>query len=79
MPKLATHTLLHTPRELRIHLDEAGRGPLAGPVWVGAVMSLTSKFDKSSFKDSKQLSEPVREMLYTNLQTLEKSNDLIYA
>ncbi len=79
MPKLATHTLLHTPRELRIHLDEAGRGPLAGPVWVGAVMSLTSNFDKSPFKDSKQLSEPVRETLYKTLQNLEASNDLVYA
>ncbi len=79
MPKLATHQIHHTPRELRIHLDEAGRGPLAGPVRVGAIMSLTSTFDRSKFKDSKQLSEPIREALYQDIQQLERSNDLIYA
>lgn len=79
MPKLATHTLQHTPRVLRIHLDEAGRWPLAGPVWVGAVMALSNNFDRSIFQDSKKLPESTREVLYGKLQTLESSHDLIYA
>ncbi len=79
MPKLATHTLQYAPKELRIHIDEAWRWPLAWPVWVGATMSLSNKFDRSQFKDSKQLSESQREGLYKNIQSLEKSSDLIYA
>gem|GEM_PF-5192744 len=29
-----------TKHHLSIHIDEAGRGPLAGPVWVGGIMKL---------------------------------------
>ena len=46
-----------------VGIDEAGRGPLAGPVAVGAV-KVPSNFKKSFFtgiKDSKQLSAPDRE------------------
>lgn len=44
-------------------VDEAGRGPLAGPVVAAAVI-----FDKKSFheqiNDSKKIAEPIREELY---------------
>lgn len=46
-----------------IGIDEAGRGPLAGPVAVGAV-KIPAGFNKNFFKgikDSKQLSESDRE------------------
>lgn len=49
-----------------IGIDEAGRGPLAGPVSVGAVM-VQSDFDLSIFKnlrDSKKLSEARREEFF---------------
>ncbi|MEI6490201.1 MAG: ribonuclease HII [bacterium] len=49
-----------------IGIDEAGRGPLAGPVSVGAVM-VKSDFDFSIFKnlkDSKKLSESKREEFF---------------
>ena len=37
-------------------IDEAGRGPLAGPVTAAAVI-LPSNFDFSILKDSKKLTE----------------------
>lgn len=49
-----------------VGIDEAGRGPLAGPVAVGAVR-LPSGFNKSFFKgikDSKKLSQAERELWY---------------
>lgn len=54
-----------TPRHL-IGIDEAGRGPLAGPVSVGAVL-LLPHFDRAliaSVKDSKALTEEAREAWY---------------
>jgi ribonuclease HII len=44
-------------------LDEAGRGPLAGPV-VAAVVVLPRKCKLDGLNDSKQLPEPERERLY---------------
>ncbi len=52
-----------------IGLDEAGRGPLAGPVVAAAVF-----FDKSpdiSFKDSKKYSEKQRELIYKKIMDLD--------
>jgi ribonuclease HII len=44
-------------------IDEAGRGPLAGPV-VAAAVILPETFDLPGLTDSKQLSEKARERLY---------------
>jgi ribonuclease HII len=44
-------------------IDEAGRGPLAGPV-VAAAVILPAAFDLPGLTDSKQLSERARERLY---------------
>jgi ribonuclease HII len=44
-------------------LDEAGRGPLAGPV-VAAVVILPRKCKLDGLNDSKQVPEPERERLY---------------
>jgi ribonuclease HII len=44
-------------------IDEAGRGPLAGPV-VAAAVILPEKFRHRELDDSKKLSPPVRERLY---------------
>lgn len=52
-----------------IGIDEAGRGPLAGPVAVGAVMA-PSGFSKKILKgvrDSKKLSEKLRESWFLKL------------
>jgi ribonuclease HII len=47
-------------------LDEAGRGPLAGPV-VAAAVILPSNFECQELNDSKQLSARKREVLYTKI------------
>lgn len=47
-------------------IDEAGRGPLAGPVVAGAVI-LPEDCDILYLNDSKQLSEKKREMLYDEI------------
>ncbi len=44
-------------------IDEAGRGPLAGPV-VAAAVILPEKFDLPGLNDSKQISEKKRNHLY---------------
>ncbi|MCB1277321.1 ribonuclease HII [Prosthecobacter sp.] len=47
-------------------IDEAGRGPLAGPVCVAAVI-LPDDFTHSVLNDSKQLNEAKRERLYEEI------------
>lgn len=47
-------------------IDEAGRGPLAGPV-VAAAVILPENFRHKVLNDSKQLSAAVRERLYCEL------------
>jgi ribonuclease HII len=63
-------SLLHFEEQARVRgyravagLDEAGRGPLAGPV-VAAAVILPETFDLPGLTDSKQLSEKARERLY---------------
>jgi len=51
-------------------IDEAGRGPWAGPVMAGAVVFLTRNVDDFLFKnldDSKKISAKKREVLYEKL------------
>ncbi len=61
-----------------IGIDEAGRGPLAGPVAVGAVLIPTDFAIEqlSGVRDSKQLSEKKREEWYERLLELEQKTDL---
>lgn len=47
-------------------VDEAGRGPLAGPVVAGACI-LPATFDLPGLNDSKLLTESKREKLYTQI------------
>jgi len=61
---------LHFERQAQVRgfravagVDEAGRGPLAGPV-VAAAVILPERFDLPGLNDSKQLSEKHRERLY---------------
>jgi len=49
-----------------VGLDEAGRGPLAGPVTAAAVI-LPEDFSHSILTDSKQLREKQRDLLYAEL------------
>jgi ribonuclease HII len=54
-----------------VGIDEAGRGPLAGPVVSGAVLILEKDFAETkkieSVKDSKKLNEKKRGEVYLNL------------
>ncbi|MCX6716023.1 MAG: ribonuclease HII [Candidatus Taylorbacteria bacterium] len=64
-----------------IGIDEAGRGPLAGPVAVG-VFAVKSRAILRKFhgvKDSKQLSEKQREEWFRLIRTLSKKGEAFYA
>jgi ribonuclease HII len=64
-----------------IGIDEAGRGPLAGPVSVGAVL-LMPHFDRARIRDvrdSKQLSEVAREEWYKRIKCWEREGSLRFA
>lgn len=58
-----------------IGIDEVGRGPIAGPVAVGAFVFLDEKSKKSfrGVKESKQLSEPKREEWFAVIQKAKKN------
>ncbi len=61
-----------------IGIDEAGRGPLAGPVSVGACI-VPHDFDFTIFgvvKDSKQLTEARREEIFKLMQELKKAGKI---
>ena len=64
-----------------IGVDEAGRGPLAGPVAVG-VVAISPRFDLvrmfPGLKDSKKLSEKKREEIYAKMQVLVKLKRLAF-
>lgn len=49
-------------------VDEAGRGPLAGPVYAAAV-SLPERYDLPGLGDSKAISEKRREALFPEIQS----------
>lgn len=61
-----------------IGIDEVGRGPVAGPVTVGAVLVPTqySWDDFEGLKDSKKLTESKREVWFSRVQELQ---DISYA
>ncbi len=64
-----------------IGIDEAGRGPLAGPVAVGAVV-IPLNFDwkvLDGVRDSKNLSEKTREKIFERTLELQRSNQLRFA
>lgn len=64
-----------------IGIDEAGRGPLAGPVAIGGV-KIKESFEKKFFKgikDSKQLTQEDRELWFALAQEGKKRGDLDFA
>lgn len=64
-----------------VGVDEAGRGPLAGPVAVGVVRAPAS-FDFLTvfpeLNDSKKLSEKKREAIFEELCTQTRSGELLF-
>ena len=64
-----------------VGIDEVGRGPLAGPVAVGAVR-ISPNFDWKEIegvRDSKKLSEKARETIFERALELQKSKHLRFA
>lgn len=61
-------------------VDEAGRGPLAGPVAVGMVcVPYAFSWDSiPGVADSKKLTQKKREEIYTRMKILSKANMLVY-
>lgn len=57
----------HIAGRIEVGLDEAGRGPLAGPV-VAAAVVLPADYANSLINDSKQLSERRRNTLRTEIE-----------
>ncbi|WP_078815100.1 ribonuclease HII [Prosthecobacter debontii] len=67
MPSLVHENKLRAAGHVRIAgIDEAGRGPLAGPVSVAAVV-LPQRFRHKVLDDSKKLTHATRELLYEEL------------
>jgi ribonuclease HII len=67
--------------EFTVGIDEAGRGPLAGPVAVGAVKvgaNFSKKFWKG-IKDSKKLSPEERDLWFTLVIEAKRRGDLDFA
>lgn len=66
----------------KIYIDEAGRGPLAGPLHVGLVVLLQklspSVYQKLNIKDSKKLSEKQREQVFPEIQKLVHHKKICY-
>ena len=64
-----------------IGIDEVGRGPLAGPVAVGAVLIRGGKVPKKlqPGKDSKQLSAETRDVWFLKIKEAKKNGELEYA
>ncbi|HEY4476527.1 MAG TPA: ribonuclease HII [Candidatus Paceibacterota bacterium] len=59
-----------------IGIDEAGRGPLAGPVSVAAVATMSRLSLDNRLRDSKKLSEKKREQWFKWLKQKQKSGQL---
>ena len=63
---------------MKLYIDEAGRGPLAGPLHVWVILPL-KKFTKKKFKDSKKLTQKQREKLFADINTLQQKLSIEYS
>ena len=66
-PVPSLQPLSREERGLIAGIDEAGRGPLAGPVVVAAVVFTPGRTPVNGLDDSKKLSEKKRELLYPRI------------
>ena len=59
-----------------IGIDEAGRGPIAGPVAVGVVILPVDAEEESGFRDSKKLAQHKREQIFDDMRLRRKAGAL---
>lgn len=67
---------------MKIYFDEAGRGPLFGPLYIGLVVSKVSRKALAKyelFQDSKKLSPHKRQLAFDLIRTLEQQGQLFTA
>src|SRR3990167_10859239 len=60
--------------EIEVGIDEAGRGPVLGPMVYGGVawpIDFRDKLAKLGFRDSKKLDEAARDTLFDHLEHLD--------
>ena len=69
MPTYGNFLLVNVHPFLIAGIDEAGRGPLAGPVTASAVV-LPVNYENPSIIDSKQLSEKKRRLLFDEIRSV---------
>lgn len=62
-----------------VGIDEAGRGPIAGPVAVGAVKLALTDYHGESIRDSKQLPQHKREAAFLELLEKQKAGTIRFA
>lgn len=63
---------------MKVYIDEAGRWPLAGPLYVWLLIPL-KKFSTKDFKDSKKLSEKKREECFHQIKKLQLDWKIFFA
>ncbi len=62
---------------MKVYIDEAGRWPLAWPLYVGLIVPI-KKFSTKNFKDSKKLSEKQREQCFVQIKKLHSDWKIIF-
>lgn len=59
-------------------IDEAGRGPLCGPVFSGCVVIVDRSFCPTGIDDSKKISEKRREEIFDEILELERNGKILF-
>lgn len=77
--KLARNPLQTRIPSIRLCIDEAGRGPLAGPVFVGVILPRQHLTPDSQFRDSKQMTEHDRNHAYHRILEYQQNGLLTAA
>ncbi len=78
MKKVDNTKRVNTIKKIKIYIDEAGRGPLAGPLHVGVVLPV-KRFVKKDFQDSKSITEKIREELFSKIEKLTQKGSIFSA